>query len=127
MIKKIVLFLVFMAVGNGNLLAAPFQGIGKKVEVNFGETVFVLQFHNEKTMSFVGISGTYAGAADTVDYTAVELRKGLYMVYWTENILKSRVVHVEDYEKGLVYTNIADVDGTFSHMKGTLRIIGEAE
>lgn len=107
--------------------ASGFPGIGKRVEVNFGETTFVLEFINDKIMSFNGTQGTYQGAADTVEYTAIEIRPDLYMVYWTENILESRVVHIEDYEKGIVYTNIADPDGKFSHMKGTLKILGDID
>lgn len=106
-------------------VAAAFLGIGKKVEVNFDGTVFILTFHDDKTMSFIGTEGAYKGAADTVNYTAVEIRSGLYMVYWSENIQKSRVVHIEDYERGIVYTNIAALDGTFSHMSGTMKILGD--
>ncbi|MDR1760762.1 MAG: MBL fold metallo-hydrolase [Fibrobacter sp.] len=101
-----------------------FPGVGKKVEVNFGEAVFMLQFHDETKMSYVGTSGAYKGATDSVVYKAVEIRSGLYMVYWTEST-KTMVVHIEDYERGQVYTNIANMDGSFLHMSGTLRVAGD--
>jgi hypothetical protein len=104
--------------------SSDFPAIGKEVRVDFDGTGFMLRFHNDKTMSFVGTSGKYKDAADTVEYTAVKIRPGLYMVYWIENIQQTRVVHIEDYDNSAVYTNIAAPDGEFSHMRGTLEIIG---
>lgn len=104
-----------------------FPGLGKIVEVNFGETVFQLKFHDDKNVSFVGTEGTYKGVKDTAVYNAVEIRSGLYMVYWNEKNSKANVVHIEDYDRGLVYTNIANEDGSFHHMSGTLKIIGDIE
>jgi hypothetical protein len=121
--KKTITVLIMATIFSAN--AAPFPGIGKRVSVDFGDTGFILEFIDDKQMSFAGTGGEYAHAADTVEYTAVEIRPGLFMVYWTENILKSRVVHVEDYDAGRVWTNIANTDGTFEHMSGELKIVGD--
>jgi len=34
---------------------------------------------------------------------------------------KTTVVHVRDFEKGIVYTNITRPDNTFVRLKGTLK------
>lgn len=44
------------------------------------------------------------------------------MVYWYEPHTGSNVVHVQDWNTGTVYTNIAAKDNSFPHMKGTIRI-----
>ena len=44
------------------------------------------------------------------------------MVFWHEPHLGDNVVHIQDYNTGIVYTNIAKPDGQFLHFKGTLKI-----
>jgi glyoxylase-like metal-dependent hydrolase (beta-lactamase superfamily II) len=106
---------------------ATFPAIGKRVEIAFGETVFQLDFKEDaRTMSFIGTAGSFKGVADTVQYTAVELRPQLFMLYWHEPHTGMNVVHIEDFERGVVRTNIAAPDGSMQHMSGTLRITGNA-
>ncbi len=121
--KKIigVIFMVCIATN----AHAGFPGVGKKVRVDFGTTAFDLSFHDDKTMSFVGISGEYLNATDTVKYTATEIRDGLYMVYWSEPMQKTNVVHIEDYKNNRVWTNISAPDGSFTHLSGILKITGD--
>ena len=45
------------------------------------------------------------------------------MVYWHEPHVGDNVVHVQDYNQGIVYTNIASRNGEFLHLKGTLEIV----
>ncbi|MCM3372918.1 hypothetical protein M3640_19850, partial [Bacillus velezensis] len=90
--------------------------------VQFGATAFDLNFKDDRTMSFVGTAGQFKGVTDTVQYTAREVRPQVYMVYWHEPSTGSNVVHVEDFERGAVDTNIAMKDGQFLHMSGTLKI-----
>lgn len=61
---------------------------------------------------------------DTVQYTAHEIRQQVYMVYWHEPSTGSNVVHVEDFARGTVNTNIATKDGRLLHMSGTIAIVG---
>lgn len=74
-------------------------------------------------MSFIGKSGDMKGVADSVEYKAVQIAPGIYMVYWSEPVVKSNVVHVEDFNSGVVYTNISDKDGNFINMKGLVKIV----
>lgn len=104
-------------------LKSPYPAIGHKVEVNLGTFSFTLDFKDNKNMSFTGTDGKVKEAADTVPYTAVEVAKNVFMVYWHEPKLGSNITHIQDYNKNIVYTNIADPDGSFRYLKGTLRIL----
>jgi glyoxylase-like metal-dependent hydrolase (beta-lactamase superfamily II) len=103
----------------------PFPVIGRKAEVDFGgEYLFELSFADNHTMTFRGLRPRAAGrpVLETVRYTAVEVAPQVYMVYWTEKD-NTRVVHVEDFAGGVVYTNIAAPDGSFTNLRGTLKLI----
>jgi glyoxylase-like metal-dependent hydrolase (beta-lactamase superfamily II) len=101
-----------------------FPAIGRKVEVDFGgEYQFELDFADEKTMTFRGLKPREEGLpTDTVKYTAIEIAPQVYMVYWTEKD-KTNVVHIEDYGHGVVYTNISSPNGTFTNLKGTMKLL----
>ena len=96
---------------------ASFPGPGHTYSVGLGERQFRLKFDADgKTLTYTRPDGT----GDTMQYTAVELRPQLFMVYWTEPKSGARVVHVEDFERGVVFANSARTDGTSVHVKGTL-------
>ncbi len=99
-------------------LKSPYPAIGNKVEVNFGTLSFVLDIIDNKHLSFIGQDG----AADSVEYTATEIAKNVFMVYWHEPHFGDNVVHIQDYNQGVVYTNISHPNGEFLHLKGTLKI-----
>jgi glyoxylase-like metal-dependent hydrolase (beta-lactamase superfamily II) len=103
-----------------------YAAIGKQVQVGFGDMVFVLDFKDDRTMSFVGTAGAYQGATDTVQYTAVAIRPQVYMVHWREPKVGSRVVHLQDFEKGVVHTNIAQPNGDFINLTGSLKLLDTA-
>ncbi|MGP2961464.1 MoaF-related domain-containing protein [Serratia ureilytica] len=103
-----------------------FIAVGKVVQVTFGDFAFKLDFTDDKTMTFTGIGEASQGITDTVQYTAVEIRPKVYMVYWHEPQSGDNVTHIEDFERGEVYTNIAAKDGSFTHLKGQLKIVGHS-
>jgi hypothetical protein len=101
-----------------------FPAIGRKAEVNFGgDYVFELNFEDGQYMSFTATTGSLKGATDRVKYTAVEVAPKVYMVYWSEPKNKSHVVHVEDFGSGTAYSNISAPDGSFTNLKGTLKLL----
>ncbi len=100
-----------------------FPAIGKKMRVRFDNNIFELNFKDNQNMSFEGLSGQFKGDHDNVQYTAIEIRPQVYMVYWHEPASITNVVHVEDFKNKLVYTNIAAKDGSFMHLKGTLQLL----
>jgi glyoxylase-like metal-dependent hydrolase (beta-lactamase superfamily II) len=104
---------------------AAFPAICRKAEVNFGgEYDFELNFHDERSMTFTGLVARSEGRpmTDTVQYTAVEVAPKVYMVYWTESD-NTHVVHVEDFGQGVAYTNISAPDGSFTNLRGTLKLL----
>lgn len=104
-------------------LQSPYPAIGRKIEVDFGTEKFLLDFKDNKTMTFTGTGGSSKNSTDTVQYTAVEVAGNIFMVYWHEPHLGFNVTHIQDYNKNLVYTNIAGPDGSFRHLKATFRIL----
>ncbi|MEI7487994.1 MAG: MBL fold metallo-hydrolase [Chryseobacterium sp.] len=104
-------------------LRSPYPAIGRKVEVNFGTAQFILDFKDNKTMSFVGTAGEVKGLTDTVEYTATEVLKNVFMVYWHEPKVGVLVVNVQDYNKNIIYSNILKKDGSSDHQKGTIKIL----
>ncbi len=100
-----------------------YPAVGKDLVADFGTFSFQLSFKDHKTMLFVGLSGDYKGVTDTVQYTAVEIAKNIFMVYWHEPKVGANVVHVQNFNNHTVYTNIAGTDGSFYHTKGTLKVM----
>ena len=103
-------------------VASPYPPIGRIATVDFGSAAFCLNFVDNRTMSFADTSGAFQGVKDIVRYMAVEVSKNVFMVYWHEPSTGSNVVHVQDWNTGTVYTNIAAKDGSFTNLKGTIRI-----
>ncbi|MFP7657673.1 MoaF-related domain-containing protein [Chryseobacterium proteolyticum] len=103
-------------------LKSPYPAIGRKVEVDFGKGNFVLNYKDNKTMSFSGTEA-FKGISDTVEYTATEIAKNIFMVYWHEPKTGENVTHIQDYNKNIIYTNIAGKDGSFDHFKVPFKIL----
>ncbi|WP_309686903.1 hypothetical protein [Stenotrophomonas sp. SORGH_AS_0321] len=71
----------------------PYPGIGRVVEVDFGENVFELRFDKDgRTMTYVGIRGPELGETETVAYTAIATAPDQYLLYWTEPVHRATVV-----------------------------------
>lgn len=100
------------------------QVIGNKFKVDFGgDFVFELNFQAENKMTWTPLKGDDR-QSHTEEITMIEIRPNVYMVYWKEES-GNRIVHIEDFEKELAYTNIAmsDTDETFYHFNGPLTLI----
>ncbi len=103
-------------------VASPYPPVGRVATVDFGGAAFRLNFVDNKTMSFEDTSGAFQGVKDTVRYSAVEVSRNVFMVYWHEPSTGSNVVHVQDWNTGSVWTNIAGKDGSFTNLKGKIRL-----
>ncbi len=73
-------------------------------------------------MSFSPIKPDGAlGDATTVEITRTELRPDLWLVSWGEPTLGATVVHVQDFENGVVWTHVSRFhDQQFMRAKGVL-------
>ncbi|MDR1729071.1 MAG: hypothetical protein LBR52_00195 [Prevotellaceae bacterium] len=102
-----------------------FPPIARQIEVDFGgEYHFKLDFKDERTMTFRALKERGGGRlmTDTVQYTAIEIAPLVYLVYWTEAD-NTHVVQIQDYGQGVVWTNIAAPDSSFTNLKGTLKLL----
>lgn len=97
--------------------------IGRKAEVRFGNSVIERYATDHKRMTIVGKSGDLSHVFEEVEYMAVPIVPGIYMLYWYEPGEKVNVVVVEDYNAEKLYTNIGDENGVFIHPQGTIRIV----
>ncbi len=101
-----------------------YPGIGRHVIADFSPTVvFDLDFHDDKTMTFIGTDGVWKGYQDTVGFTAEEVADNVFMVYWQE-ANGMAVVHVQNWNTKDVWTNIYAPGEKHEsyHMKGTLTL-----
>jgi len=103
---------------------SPYPPIGRAIKVDFGAFAFRNSFKDAHHMTFVGLDGIYKGNTDSVLPTVVEVAPNVFMVYWSEpNSTKSNVVHVQNYNTGTVWTNIAAPDGKFYNMSGKMTVV----
>ena len=102
----------------------PYPPIGRAIKVDFGAFAFRNSFKDAHHMTFLGLNGGYKGLTDNVLPTVVEVSPNVFMVYWSEpNSTKSNVVHVQNYNTGTVWTNIAAPDGQFYNMQGKMTVV----
>ena len=102
----------------------PYPPIGRAIKVDFGAFAFRNSFKDAHHMTFLGLNGVYKGVTDNVLPTVVEVSPNVFMVYWSEpNSTKSNVVHVQNYNTGTVWTNIAAPDGKFYNMQGKMSVV----
>ncbi len=95
------------------------QLTGNNFKADFGDFAFELFFESETQLTWKALANDGFGSSETVAITKTEIRPNLYMVYWKEKS-GTTVTHVEDFEKGIVYTNITSPDHSFLNLKGTL-------
>jgi hypothetical protein len=88
-----------------------------------GLIVVDLDFNSDgKQMTFRDAGSTMPGMKpfETVNYTAIQVRPQVYLVYWQE-IDKMTLVHLEDFERGLIHTHITSPAADFYQFSGTLK------
>lgn len=104
-------------------MTETFPAVGHVYEANFGgDYVYRLRFDSDASLTFTGLAGASKDFTETVPITVTRIRPGLFMVTWQESSLAT-VVHVEDFEQGVVYTNVTMPDHSFASYMGTLKQI----
>ncbi len=96
----------------------PFPAVGHVYEAHFGSWVHHLHFESETVMTLTNAEGPFAGTSETVQIAVTPIRPGVFLICWQEAD-KTTVVHVEDFENGIVHTNITKPRGGFIHRSGT--------
>lgn len=101
------------------MVTDSFPAPGQTYEARFGALAFHLQFDLDgHTMRFTPADAPDFDSAQAVTYRAVAIRPGVFMVTWTEAD-RTTVTHVEDFENGVVHTNITQPDHSFLNLSGS--------
>jgi hypothetical protein len=107
----------------GTSEANIYPALGHTYEADYGgDLVFSMEFHSINLMTFVGLKGGFKGFSETVEISVTPLRLQVFMVAWQERNQTS-VVHIEDFEKGIVYSNITFPGNLFVRLKGPFKQI----
>ena len=97
-----------------------FPAVGHVYEANFGSWVHHLHFESETVMTLSIAEGPFAGTSETVQIAVTPIRPGVFLISWQEAD-KTTVIHLEDFENGIVHTNIIKSRGGFIRRSGTLK------
>lgn len=95
---------------------SEFVATGKSYNVDFGDQAFRLNFKSAREMTFTSPDGKNTA---NVEITTTPIGDGIYMIYWSRRT-GQHVVHVDDFKRGIAYTNIILPDGSASRRRGTL-------
>jgi len=95
-----------------------FPGTGHTYLVDFSAFRVELVFTSATSLTYTGISpdGTRRGS-ETVEIHTEEITTNVFLVTWQESD-RTTVVHVEDYNKRTIVTNITNPDLTFKSRSG---------
>ncbi len=94
-----------------------FTGADRSYDVDFEGSKINIRFTSDRLISFVRSGET---TVDSYPIDPIKIRDKLFLVHWTEKD-GTQIVHVEDFEKMIIYTNISMLDGSFFQVKGTMK------
>ena len=98
----------------------PIPAISHVYEANFGSWVFHIHFKSEKVLTITNDACPFKGASETVQIAVTPIRPGVFMICWQEAD-KTTVVHVQDFDNGIVHANVTEPNGVFIRHSGTLK------
>lgn len=96
--------------------------IGKKYLVDFGMAQAILYFESQTSLTFTIIEkeGAADNSTETVAVKLTEIRPHVLMATWQE-ASGTTVTQVQDYEKGIIYSNWTQPGGVFYNAYGTIK------
>jgi hypothetical protein len=100
-------------------MAYTFPGVGRKYFVDFVAFRVALQFTSDTSLTYFNIdaNGTIIGS-ETVTIRVEPITAQIFLVTWQESD-KTTVVHIEDYAKRTIVTNItSSPDLAFAQFHG---------
>jgi hypothetical protein len=102
-------------------MSTVFPGIGHRYFVDFKAFQVELDFASETSLTYYNLDkdGNKVGS-ETVTIKVEPITDGIFLVTWQESD-KSTVVHIEDYIRQTIVTNITQSDLTFDQYHGTFR------
>ena len=101
-------------------MTEKFPGVGHRYLVDFVKFRVELDFASDTSLTYYNLNaaGDHVGQ-ETVDITIDPVRDGLFLVTWTEKD-KTTVVHLEDYRRYRIVTNITDPKAGLMRFEGTM-------
>ncbi|MBR0753007.1 hypothetical protein JQ604_12505 [Bradyrhizobium jicamae] len=100
---------------------AAFSGAGRTYRVDFAAFKVILSFTSDTSLTYtVENPDGSPGDSETVTIRTEEIGLDLFLVTWQESD-KTTVVHVEDYARGTIITNITNPDLGFQQFHGTFK------
>jgi hypothetical protein len=97
-----------------------FPGVGHRYFVDFKAFQVELDFTSETSLYYnLDKDGKKVGS-ETVTIKVEPITEGIFLVTWQE-LDKTTVVHIEDYIRHTIVTNITESDLTFDQFHDTFR------
>ena len=102
-------------------MPSGFPGVGHRYFVDFDAFQVELDFESEISLTYYNLdkNGNKVGS-ETVTIKVEPITDGIFLVTWQESD-KTTVVHIEDYNRQTIVTNITESDLTFDQFHGTFR------
>jgi hypothetical protein len=102
-------------------MASRFPGVGHRYFVDFVAFQVELDFTSETPLTYYNLDkdGNKVGS-ETVTIKVEPITDGSFLVTWQESD-KTTVVHIEDYNRHTIVTNITNPDLTFDQFHGKFR------
>jgi hypothetical protein len=98
---------------------AAFSGTGKTYRVDFAASRVVLCFSSDTSLTYtVENADGSPGTSETVTIRTEEIGLDLFLVTW-QAADSTTVVHIEDYARGTIISNVTDPDLKFRQLHGT--------
>ncbi|CCF97864.1 hypothetical protein B7R78_0005810 [Ralstonia solanacearum] len=102
-------------------MSTSFPAVGHRYLVDFGAFRVELYFASETSLTYTSVkSDGSRGGSETVAIRVEPIAHLIYLVTWQESD-KTTVVHVENYEKHTIVTNITNPDLSFEQYHGTFK------
>jgi len=102
-------------------MTCAFPAVGHRYFVDFVAFRVELEFMSDTALTYYNLdaNGKIVGS-ETVTIKVEPITDRIFLVTWQE-FDKTTVVHIEDYEKQIIITNITNPDLTFDQYHGTFR------
>ena len=91
--------------------------LGQIYEARFGNVT--LRFRLDSP-SAISVPNTASGGVDVFEVMSSEIRPGVFVFSWLEADGTS-VVHIDDFDQGVIHAHLTNCDGTVWRAKGALR------
>jgi hypothetical protein len=100
---------------------AKFPAVGHHYFVDFHAFQVELDFTSETSLTYYNLdkNGKKVGS-ETVTIKVEPITEDIFLVTWQESD-KTTVVHIENYDRMTIVTNITGPDLSFSQFSGTVR------